>query len=242
MSIDAGAEPVPSGGKVRADDAWHPGRQIRSRQRVRDLAEVYTHVREVNAMLDLVADMFPSADDPGNIDRTFLEPACGHGNFLVEILRRKLAHVTTGRYGEGEDFEYRLLRCFTSTYGIDIFEANIVEARDRMRVVLEKHLADQPVSVELLAAVDAVLGTNIQRADTLADPQMIELVEYQPVGDGCFLREWSLLWEPDDDDQLDLFTETPAETVRDRLPIHYRELPKLPKPPGAHQGSVSHRV
>ena len=35
--------------------------QIRCRERVRDLAEVYTDEREVRAMLDLVPDMFPSA-------------------------------------------------------------------------------------------------------------------------------------------------------------------------------------
>lgn len=51
---------------------WH-------RNRVRDLAEVYTHHREVAAMLDLVPDMFPTDDDPDRHDRTFLEPAtrCG---------------------------------------------------------------------------------------------------------------------------------------------------------------------
>jgi hypothetical protein len=76
--------------------------QIKSRDRVRSLAEVYTHKREVDAMLDLVRGMFPSAEEPGNTDRTFLEPACGSGNFLEEILRRKLAFVTTRRYGRGE--------------------------------------------------------------------------------------------------------------------------------------------
>ena len=65
-------------------------------------------------MLDLVPDMFPSATDPGNTDRTFLEPACGHGNFLVEILRRKLEYVTPRRYGRGERFEHRVLRCLAS--------------------------------------------------------------------------------------------------------------------------------
>lgn len=68
---------------------------IKTRERVRELAEVYTHKREVTAMLDLVADMFPSDADPGNIDRKFLEPAAGSGNFLEEILRRQLAYVTT---------------------------------------------------------------------------------------------------------------------------------------------------
>jgi len=49
------------------------------------------HPASVTAMLDLVPDMFPSNDDPGNTDRKFLEPAAGSGNFLEEILRRKIA-------------------------------------------------------------------------------------------------------------------------------------------------------
>ena len=59
--------------------------QIKSRQRVTDHGEVFTAEREVNAMLDLVKQ------ETERIDSTFLEPACGTGNFLVEILRRKLA-------------------------------------------------------------------------------------------------------------------------------------------------------
>ncbi len=112
-----------------------PLEQIKSRERVRDLAEVYTHKREVDAMLDLVPDMFPSVEDPGNTDRIFLEPACGSGNFLEEILRRKLAFVTTRRFGRGERYEHRILRCLTSIYGIDISADNVEESRDRLRAV-----------------------------------------------------------------------------------------------------------
>lgn len=66
---------------------------IKSRNRVRDLAEVYTAEREVRAMLDLVPEF--------SLKQTFLEPACGNGNFLIEILRRKLqAHAATRPYFE----------------------------------------------------------------------------------------------------------------------------------------------
>lgn len=200
--------------------------QARSKDRVRGLAEVYTHDREVTAMLDLVADMFPSAEDPENIDRTFLEPACGHDNFLVAIIARKIQHVTAERYGEGAELEYRLLRCFTSTYGIDIDAGNVIEARERMLEVMERHIGDTGivVSKELLNAVSHVLGTNVQQADTLADASSIEFVEYKVVGNGCFLREWSLLQEPEEAEQLDLFTELPPEPRRDEIPVHYRDL------------------
>lgn len=200
--------------------------QVRSKDRVRGLAEVYTHDREVTAMLDLVADMFPSAEDPENIDRTFLEPACGHGNFLVAIIARKIQHVTVEHYGEGAELEYRLLRCFTSTYGIDIDAGNVIEARERMLEVMERHIGDAGIAVsqEFLDAVSHVLGTNVQRADTLADAASIELVEYKAVGGGCFLREWSLLQEPEEAEQLDLFAEPPPEPRRDEKPVHYRDL------------------
>ena len=63
----------------------HNDDQVKSRKRVTDHGEVFTAQREVNAMLDLVKQ------ETGRIDSRFLEPACGTGNFLVEILKRKLA-------------------------------------------------------------------------------------------------------------------------------------------------------
>ena len=63
-------------------------RQVKSRQRVQDHGEVFTNEREVNAMLDMVKQ------ETERIESRFLEPACGNGNFLAEVLRRKLAVVT----------------------------------------------------------------------------------------------------------------------------------------------------
>ena len=62
-------------------------KQVKSRQRVADHGEVFTAEREVKAMCDLVKS------ETERIDSRFLEPACGDGNFLAEILRRKLAIV-----------------------------------------------------------------------------------------------------------------------------------------------------
>ena len=60
-------------------------KQVKSKQRVADHGEVFTNEREVKAMCDLVAQ------ECNRIDSRFLEPACGNGNFLAEILTRKLA-------------------------------------------------------------------------------------------------------------------------------------------------------
>ncbi len=68
--------------------------QVKSKRRVADHGEVFTNPREVNAMLDLVKD------ESVRIDSRFLEPACGDGNFLIEILHRKLVTITS-RYARG---------------------------------------------------------------------------------------------------------------------------------------------
>ena len=208
--------------------------QIRTRERVRDLAEVYTHEREVNAMLDLVPDMFPSAEDTGNHDRTFLEPACGSGNFLEEILQRKLSTVTVRSYGRGERYEHRILRCLASTYGIDIDPENVTESRDRLRAVISSHL-DRDLNTQapthgFATAVEAVLVTNIIRADTLLDSKHIVLVRYRPGRGATFTREWETLAEPEEAPQLDLFGEYSGASRRDSVGIHYSELALHPEP------------
>ena len=207
--------------------------QIKSRDRVRDLAEVYTHEREVNAMLALVPDMFPSAQDPGNTDRTFLEPACGHGNFLVEILRRKLRFVTPQRYGRGERFEHRVLRCLASVYGIDICEENARDSRERMGVVIgahvEEHLGTDGPTAGFAAAVDVILATNVICADTLSEATDIELVAYEPGSGGTFIREWSRPLDPDAREP-NLLSLPPR---RDELPVHYSELACQAEPAAA---------
>ncbi len=204
--------------------------QIKSRERVRDLAEVYTHEREVNAMLDLAQAMFPSAHDPANTDCTFLEPACGHGNFLVEILRRKLKYVTPRRYRRGERFEHRVLRCLASVYGIDISDGNVGESRERMRSVIsahvENHLGVAGPTTGFSDAVEAILGTNIIRADSLADAAEIELVEYRPGSGATFTREWSRPLDPAAG-VPNLLAPPPRW---DAVPVHYSELARQTDP------------
>jgi len=216
--------------KLAAAD-WDLGRrgQMKSRERVRDLAEVYTHEREVNAMLDLVPDMFPSAREPGNTDCTFLEPSCGHGNFLVEILRRKLKHVTPQRYGRGERFEHRVLRCLASIYGIDISDDNVHESRERIRSVInadvENYLGADGPTIAFRDAIEAILETNIIRGDSRTDAAEIELVEYRPGSGGTFTREWSHLDSAANEPNL--FS---LSLRRDEAPIHYSQLRDNPDP------------
>ena len=204
--------------------------QIKTRQRVRDLAEVYTHTREVTAMLDLVPDMFPSNDDPGNTDRKFFEPAAGSGNFLEEILRRKIAYVSSLHYRSAMLYEHRLLRALGSIYAIDIDPENVAESKDRLRHVLQSHV-DNDLNTKVptagfARAVDAIMATNIVLANTLTDLDSIEWVDYKAGRNGTFVREWSTASEAA---QLDLFSVPKLDAV----PIHYSLLADNPEPVSA---------
>ena len=100
--------------------------QVISKQRVADHGEVYTSAREVNAMLDLVRQ------ETERIDSRFLEPACGTGNFLIEVLARKL-RVVEARYKKSRlEYERYAVLAVSSIYGIDILEDNVVECRGRL--------------------------------------------------------------------------------------------------------------
>lgn len=203
--------------------------QIKSRDRVRELAEVYTHKREVDAMLDLVPDMFPTEHNPSNTDYKFLEPACGSGNFLEEILLRKLHFVTVKRYGAGERYEHRILRALAAIYAIDISQDNVDESRARLRATVVTHVNNDMNTKEstpgFLDAVDAILGTNILRGDTLADASSIRFIDYQAGRSGNFTREWSYLDPSKNEDLFALL-----DVSRDEKPIHYSELKLNPWP------------
>ena len=86
--------------------------QVTSKKRVNDHGEVFTAQREVNAMLDLVKQ------ETERIDSRFLEPACGNGNFLAEVLKRKLT-VVDGRYVKSQiEWERYALIAISSVYGL----------------------------------------------------------------------------------------------------------------------------
>src|SRR3990170_2808315 len=106
---------------------------VKSKQRVADHGEVLTGKREVNAMLDLVKQ------ETERIDSRFLEPACGTGNFLAEILERKL-RVVEKRYRRSTvEYERYTLLAVSSIYGIDLLQDNVAECRRRLLEIVEHH-------------------------------------------------------------------------------------------------------
>lgn len=101
-------------------------KQIKSKKRVVDHGEVFTAEREVNAMLDLVEQ------ETRRVDSRFLEPACGDGNFLAEILRRKLEEVRRAYRRSPADYEKNAILAVSCIYGVDLMMDNVLACRERL--------------------------------------------------------------------------------------------------------------
>lgn len=138
--------------------------QVKTKQRVTDHGEVFTNLNEVNAMLDLVKQ------ETENIYSRFLEPACGTGNFLVEILRRKLM-VVERRYSKSQiEFERYAIAALCSIYGVEKMEDNTKECRQRILGVFTHFYINnfrKPKS-EFLKLAEFILSKNILCGDALS--------------------------------------------------------------------------
>ena len=165
--------------------------QVKSKQRVADHGEVLTGARDVNAMLDLVKA------ETERIDSRFLEPACGTGNFLAEILRRKL-RVVEGRYGKSQlDYERYAVLAVSSVYGIDILEDNARECRQRLFDIFDEayaRLFKEQTQDRCRKAIRYILERNIIHGDALSlktvgdKPRPIVFSEWSPVNGSMLKR------------------------------------------------------
>ena len=139
--------------------------QVKSKQRVTDHGEVFTAEREVNAMLDLVKQ------ETERIDSRFLEPACGDGNFLAEILRRKLAVVKRKYKKSPIDYEKNAVLAATSIYGVDILQDNVDACRKRMFEIWDKEyqtVLKKEVNEDCREAVRFIFSRNIVCGNALS--------------------------------------------------------------------------
>lgn len=162
--------------------------QVRSKERVQEHGEVFTNEREVNAMLDMVKQ------ETERIDSRFLEPACGNGNFLAEVLRRKLA-VVRSRYRKSlPEYERYAFVAVASLYGIDILADNARECRDRLYSMVEDDYSaisrDNPTR-GFLDAIRFVFERNILCGNALS----LKTVDAggEDTGEPIIFSEWSLV-------------------------------------------------
>lgn len=126
---------------------------------------MFTSDREVNAMLDLVKQ------ETLRIDSRFLEPACGTGNFLAEVLKRKLS-VVEKRYKRKQlDFEKNCVIAISSIYGIDILADNVSECKARLFGIFDdtyKHIYKKKVKESVKECIRYIFDKNIIHGDALS--------------------------------------------------------------------------
>ena len=152
-------------------------RQVKSKQRVADHGEVFTAEREVEAMCDLVKQ------ETERIDSRFLEPACGDGNFLSVILKRKLAIVKKKYKRSAYDWERNSLLALGSLYGVDIMLDNVVACQERLFEIWNKEykaVCKKECNDETREAAKFILKLNIVCGNALT----LLCVD----GDGCELN------------------------------------------------------
>lgn len=209
---------------------------VKTRQRIIDHGEVFTPPALVNDMLNLVAHECQS------IDSRFLEPACGDGNFLAEVLRRKLLTVDKKNARNREKWERDAILSVCSLYGIDLLPDNIQACRDRLLKVVSDAHTDRfktPLPDDAARAAAYILSKNIVQGDALtfrtAEDRPIVFPEWSPVpvnGPMLKRRDYAydhLLEQADiasrplfEDLHEDLYSPTP---VGNYPPCHYLKVP-----------------
>jgi hypothetical protein len=195
-------------------------------------------------MLDLVEQ------ETERIESRFLEPACGNGNFLVEVLRRKL-NVVDARYRRKQyEWERNAITAVSSLYGIDILEDNCRECRDRLFRLADEHYTRRFKSKAKEPFRDSIrylLETNIIWGDaltlcTVGEPNRpIVFAEWSPVNGSFFKRRdyefRELLATDEPDTGANLFDSRPRKhrsdtgqsvfiprPVRDYPLVHFLEI------------------
>ena len=209
--------------------------QVKSKKRVADHGEVFTSEREVNAMLDLVKD------ETEKLESTFLEPACGTGNFLAEILRRKLAVVKRRYKGNQLDFERNSTIAIASVYGVDILQDNIVECRARLfdifnEMYIKTYKKKSRDSVR--KAVKFILDKNIVWGDALSletvgdNSQPIVFSQWSAINGSKIKRKdfcYKSMIDQASLSELPLFSDLGEEAyiptpIKDYPPVHFLEI------------------
>ena len=190
--------------------------------------EVFTNEREVNAMLDLVKH------ETERIDSRFLEPACGDGNFLAEILRRKLRvcrnYVEQSKNTQLE-YEKNVVLAVSSIYGIELLPDNATTCRKRLFDIFEdeyRTLYADNVKAECLESIRYLLSKNIIIGNALTYHRVDEpkkwiiIPEWSLLGGGMMnRRDYEFSYLVAGNEGGDLFSDMPCQTF---APVHFLKL------------------
>ena len=78
-----------------------------------------------SSLVSKMCDKIPSTDW-SNPTKTFLEPCFGNGNFLVEIIRRRIVDYS---------IDWKIV--LNNLYGVELMSDNVQEAKDRIIELLK---------------------------------------------------------------------------------------------------------
>jgi hypothetical protein len=163
-------------------------KQIKDKDRVKNFGEVYTHQREVNAMLDMIKD------EIGNINSRVLEPSVGTGNFLIEILKRRLDIIENKCQNNQYKYEYYNFIAISTIYGVDIQEDNILECRQRLfKYFLNNYnyLFVEKVSQNFINSIRYILQENIIHSNTLEGNFFVP--EWEFINNNVIRKDYKML-------------------------------------------------
>ena len=112
---------------------------IKPIDRIKKNGEIFTPIELVNEILDkLPTEVFT---DPS---KTFCDPACGDGNFLIEVIKRKILNGSTQ------------IQAVSTTYGVELMSDNVVECKKRILELTTNNETFQ-----------SIVDSNIQCANSL---------------------------------------------------------------------------
>lgn len=177
---------VPSSIMTIKDDKKQKESLIKSKKRVKKFGEVFTPEFIVKQMCDLCEPTI------SQVDKKVFEPTCGNGNFLVEILNRKLNSVpdfyakikkqknARSKKAQAEIYEFCLILAISNVYAVDIQEDNIEESRERLKEVVYKHIKNIKNSFFFLELIDKILSSNIIVGNTLTQKNELKFFDLKP--------------------------------------------------------------
>ena len=203
-------------------------KQVKSRERVQQHGEVFTNEREVNAMLDLVKH------ETERIDSRFLEPACGDGNFLAEILRRKLRvcrHLVEQGKNTQLEYEKNAVLAVSSIYGIELLPDNAMACRERLFGIFQEEyqaLYRADMKAECMDSIRYLLSKNIIIGNALTyhrvdnPKEWIIISEWSLLGGGMMnRRDYEFSYMVASSHGNDLFSDDPCQTYE---PVYFLNL------------------
>lgn len=159
---------------------------IKSKKRVKKFGEVFTPEFIVKQMCDLCEPTI------SQVDKKVFEPTCGNGNFLVEILNRKLNSVpdfymkikkqknARSKKAQQEIYDFCLILAISNVYAVDIQEDNVEESRKRLKEVIYKHIKNIKNSFFFLELIDKILSSNIIVGNTLTQKNELKFFDLKP--------------------------------------------------------------